>query len=81
MKPERKARDVRQVRSPAAHARKANGSSSNELHARVAKLAFSLYERRGCVDGHDVDDWIQAEQTIRQEMASEPNRTRTRSKS
>ena len=27
--------------------------------------------RRGCVDGHDVDDRIQAEQTIREEMASQ----------
>ena len=84
MKPQRKVRDVRRVRSPAIHDRETNGSWSNELHARVARLAFSLYERRGRVDGHDVDDWIEAERAIRQEMAAEVNpitRTRTRSKS
>lgn len=80
MKPQRKARDVRQVRSPASHDRETNGSSSNELRARVARLAFSLYERRGRVDGHDVDDWIEAENMIREAMASpvDPGRPRER---
>lgn len=40
--------------------------SSEHFYSRVAALAYSLYERRGCEHGHDVDDWIEAEQTILQ---------------
>jgi len=26
--------------------------------------AYQLYEERGCEDGHDLDDWLQAEAAI-----------------
>ena len=39
-------------------------NGSEHLCARVAQLAYSLYEQRGRKDGHDVEDWIQAEQTV-----------------
>ena len=42
----------------------ANSSSNNEVYARVAELAYRLYEQRGRQDGYDVEDWIQAEQTV-----------------
>jgi Protein of unknown function (DUF2934) len=54
-------------KSPAALSRNDQGAAehpSNHLHARVAELAYSLYEQRGRQDGHDVEDWIQAEQTL-----------------
>ena len=38
--------------------------SSDHLYTRVAELAYSFYEQRGRQDGRDVEDWIQAEQTI-----------------
>jgi Protein of unknown function (DUF2934) len=38
--------------------------SSDDLYVRVAELAYLLYEQRGREDGHDVEDWIQAEQTV-----------------
>jgi len=31
---------------------------------RVACRAFENYVRRGCVDGHDVDDWLDAEREL-----------------
>lgn len=34
----------------------------------VARRAYELYERRGGEDGHDWDDWFQAEHEIRQGM-------------
>jgi GH15 family glucan-1,4-alpha-glucosidase len=37
---------------------------SGEVYVRVAELAYTLYEQRGREDGHDVEDWIQAEQTV-----------------
>ena len=33
-------------------------------HTRVAELAYALYERRGRKDGHDQEDWFNAEQRI-----------------
>jgi hypothetical protein len=38
--------------------------SSDGVQARVATLAYLLYEQRGREDGHDMEDWIQAERTI-----------------
>lgn len=31
---------------------------------RIAALAYVLYEQRGREDGHDLDDWLEAEQRI-----------------
>jgi hypothetical protein len=31
----------------------------------VARRAYDLYLARGCEHGHDVDDWLQAEQELR----------------
>ena len=42
-------------------------TASGDLYARVAALAYSFYERRGHEHGHDVEDWVQAEQTILEE--------------
>lgn len=39
-------------------------SSSDNVRSRIAELAYQLYEQRGRKDGHDVEDWIHAEQTI-----------------
>lgn len=32
-----------------------------DLHDEIAKVAYELYLKRGCVDGHDIDDWLEAE--------------------
>lgn len=32
-----------------------------ELDEQVRTRAYALYEQRGCEDGHDLDDWLQAE--------------------
>jgi DUF2934 family protein len=31
----------------------------------ISRLAYDLYEKRGRRDGHDVDDWLSAEQELR----------------
>jgi hypothetical protein len=33
----------------------------------VAARAYQLYVERGCIHGHDVEDWIEAEKQIRSE--------------
>jgi HSP20 family molecular chaperone IbpA len=36
----------------------------NKIHEMIAVRAHQLFERRGCLPGHDVDDWIQAERQL-----------------
>ncbi len=50
-------------------------SSSDHIYARVAVLAYSMYEQRGRQDGHDVEDWFQAEKTILEKIASQDTRS------
>ena len=35
-----------------------------DVSARIAELAYQLYEQRGREDGYHVEDWFQAEQWI-----------------
>jgi len=37
---------------------------SPELQEQVRSRAYELYEQRGRADGHDLDDWLQAESEI-----------------
>jgi len=37
---------------------------------RVAAKAYELYVSRGRTEGHDLDDWLQAESELRCEMVS-----------
>lgn len=32
----------------------------------IAKVAYELYLKRGCVNGHDLEDWLHAERVVRQ---------------
>ncbi len=44
---------------------------AEELQDRIRERAFELYEQRGCQDGHELDDWLQAEaETTREEVAT-----------
>lgn len=36
-----------------------------ELDERIRRRAYDLYEQRGRLDGHDMDDWLQAEAEMR----------------
>ena len=35
--------------------------SGSELQDQIRARAFQLYEQRGSDDGHDLEDWLQAE--------------------
>lgn len=81
MKSKAKARTARPVQSHNGHNGRQTESPSDEWRARVAVLAYSFYERRGRGDGLDVQDWIQAEKTILDEIASQEDRIRAGSNS
>ena len=36
--------------------------------AEIARVAYELYQQRGCVDGHDFEDWLKAEAMVRQQQ-------------
>lgn len=36
-------------------------SDDGEAQQRIAARAYELYRERGCRDGHDLDDWLEAE--------------------
>lgn len=38
--------------------------------ADIARRAFRHYCERGCQDGHDLEDWLQAERELRGATAS-----------
>lgn len=40
------------------------GSNDSEVRHLIAVRAYELYRERGGRDGHDLDDWLKAEQAI-----------------
>ncbi len=75
MKRHARPRDFRTVQSQ--NGAEPEPPAFEDLHARVSVVAYAFYERRGREDGHDVEDWIQAENIVREEMASRQNGGRT----
>ena len=40
------------------------GGRRAPTHNEIAQLAFHLYESRGRQDGHDLEDWLHAEEQL-----------------
>ena len=40
--------------------------SHSELESIIRRRAYELYEQRGFVDGNELDDWLEAEEEIRE---------------
>jgi len=40
------------------------------IEQQIQQRAYELYEERGRTDGHDVDDWLQAESEIKGRQAN-----------
>jgi len=49
-------------REPLPRKPKSVSNTEEKIHLR----AYELYEQRGRIDGHALDDWLQAEAEIRQ---------------
>ena len=45
----------------------APGGLESSVPIRVARRAYELYLKRGGIDGHEVEDWLQAEREILKE--------------
>lgn len=51
---------------------KAAQAGSPEREALIRLAAFKFYERRGCIAGHELEDWLQAEMEVDRQSAAEP---------
>jgi hypothetical protein len=43
--------------------------SGPELQEQIRHRAYELYEQRGRDDGHELDDWLQAESELTKQKA------------
>ena len=48
---------------------KYTGGQTRPTHEEIAEAAYSLYESRGRQDGHDIEDWLRAEQELARHYA------------
>ncbi len=42
----------------------------DQIQDRIRLLAFELYEQRGHLAGHELEDWLQAEAEVKQTSAA-----------
>jgi len=45
---------------------------SSGSYEEVARIAYELFERRGGVHGHDLEDWVEAERLVRARRRDAP---------
>ena len=45
-----------------------DSKDSDALKKNIARRAYEIFEHRGKVPGHDVDDWLEAESEVRWEL-------------
>jgi hypothetical protein len=43
--------------------------STSDLQEQIRRRAHELYEQRGRDDGHEIDDWLQAESEVTKQKA------------
>ncbi len=49
------------------------------MQNRIAKVAYELYEKRGRQDGHQEEDWLEAERLVRVQLTKEEGVKKTHS--
>ena len=63
-------RSVAEKHEPAQAAGSMSDGEKREAMIRIA--AYTFYERRGFVSGHELEDWLQAEMEIDRQMDAAP---------
>lgn len=46
-------------------------NTKKHLYDEIAKVAYELYEKRGCSHGYALEDWVEAERVVMQRYANE----------
>lgn len=44
--------------------------ADSALRERIARKAYDLYQQRGWTDGHDLEDWLEAERIVLAEVGA-----------
>lgn len=47
--------------------------TEEEWYQRVSRKAYELYQQRGEVPGHELDDWLTAERLVQEELCHGPS--------
>ena len=55
----------------------ANKVLEDEDRNEIALVAYCYWQSRGCLDGHDVEDWLMAEEEVFRRHALDRIETRT----
>lgn len=53
-----------QTARTAAEGRPTETEATPELQAKIALRAYQIFEESGRVDGHDMENWLRAEQEV-----------------
>lgn len=62
----------REKKDEAREAGSVNGSPwTDQQFERISRRAYERYEHRGGADGHDAEDWLEAERQVKVKAAAE----------
>lgn len=42
-----------------------------DLYEEIAKVAYEIYEKGGCIEGRDLDNWLEAERIVMARIVKE----------
>ena len=45
-----------------------------KLHDEICRIAHELYEKSGCIQGRDLENWIEAEKIVKGRLDGGPSR-------
>ncbi len=62
-----------QTPAPAVMASTAQDMPDERRQQAICQAAYALYEQRGCVYGHALEDWLAAEAQVGQALAAQPS--------
>jgi len=73
-------KSVERTQLQAANAEPANGNASSPngvpTREQIELRAYEIYLQRGCVDGLDLQDWVQAESALTAEAENDTTRAK-----
>jgi hypothetical protein len=73
--PARRAPQVRKAPARPRPARSPDADADDSAEARdraIRETAYAFYEARGCIDGHELDDWFEAEAQVDRAAGADP---------
>jgi hypothetical protein len=47
------------------------GGEKMDLYNKIAKVAYELYEKNGCLCGRDLEHWLEAEKIVMARLAEQ----------